>query len=416
MPKWAAKAKDKTIDQEGKATFHIHKHTTDLFEDETFLTHCNGEQLSRLLFTSISGEYLRRVGCYASLINKMKDSNNIPRSYIPPNYPPLLTKYISVYPPAGRVLRDQFITASITPLNPYGFSDHQRNLREIQSVGAVEGDEVSAVIVDHTCAVVDNYGDKQGAQHAFTVGIQDGQIAAVCLTASTSVSEISHAVEQLSRRPYFKPTMLFSDTWPNKDKFWTQVFGKFLVGALGLFHYMQRLTKTLRQGHVHYTKALADLSRSVYQYEKKCLAGLIRALSDGTMNGTTYSHSEIQDMLYTSRFKDRYERFLMKEVHDPCLIEHNLRNWFDSYKVDSSDPSRPGKGIKDPRTGNKLFTPDTKEAVLNAIAHAKDIQCPVLLEKMHCKIEAPKGSRHGLPEYADLLHLPRLLLHLILVG
>ena len=259
------------------------------------------------------------------------------------------------------------------------------------------GDKVTAVIVDHTCQVMKNYQAPEGAKHAFTVGIQDGQIAAVCMTATTRVDEIAHAVEQLAARPYFNPRVLFTDTWPNKKPFWNQVFGEDCEGKLGLFHYMKRSMETLRQGHFQYRDAVVDLRKAVYRYEENSLAGVVKALENGTLSDRAYTAKEIEEMLYTPRFKKNYEQYLMKCIHPADLIVQNLRNWFDRYKCDSSDPDNPGQGRIDPRLKAKLFTPDTKEAINSAISHAGDIQCPTNPIELHHVTQPTKGSKHGLP-------------------
>jgi hypothetical protein len=55
------------------ATYHIHQNIADFLEDETLLTYQNGDVFSRLLYSSINKEYLRRVENYASLIKFLKE-------------------------------------------------------------------------------------------------------------------------------------------------------------------------------------------------------------------------------------------------------------------------------------------------------------------------------------------------------
>ena len=126
--------------------------------------------------------------------------------------------------------------------------------REIQSVGTN-----LLFAQDHTHEATKNYFHRKrnGATALWDVATDTGEIATAVLVPSTATQDFSHAAIQLSKRKNFNPTAMYSDTWPHKKDYWEELFpGKDLKGRLGLFHYLQRITKTLRKGHIDYFHAI----------------------------------------------------------------------------------------------------------------------------------------------------------------
>ena len=197
-----------------KQQHHIHRSTTDMYDDEGFLTYGNGDLFSRQLFSAINRSYVKKVQNYGSYINWAKDNGWVAKEKVPASYPSYEGDYLTWYPPMGKELRNLFLSASKSLFTPYQYAEHTRYLREIESVGRLPSDKVISVIVDHTMSIMENYQkrDRKDATCAFTVGIQDGQIACVAMAKTTALKDVSHAVEQLARREfsvqrYFTPTL-----------------------------------------------------------------------------------------------------------------------------------------------------------------------------------------------------------------
>ena len=296
--------------------------------------------------------------------------------------------------------------ACASTLNPYGYSDDSRHTREIQSVGSLPSDMVTMVAVDHTVEATKNYQSRGGATHIWTCAIQTGEIAAACLVESSKSLEIAHAAECLARRPYFKPKALYSDTWPHGKEFWEMIFGN-VQGRLGLFHFMQRITKTLRQGHIDYHRALRDLSDAVYHWEPNSYAALISALKAGHLKKGSFFHaytdSEIDQLRMSPKFKENYAKWTMKVFHPAAVMRQNLMEWFNKYKVDASDPmNNPGAGRRDPKSLKTLFTVDTKPTLLQQLQHCERLQDVYPIEQMHVTIPPNPSSKHKLVAYLSL--------------
>jgi len=192
------------------------------------LTYGNGELCSKLLYNTINRSYIRRLKSYYS---KAKTLQKKPLPYVEKN-----GVFIKTFPPLGDTIRDMFDQASSSQSNPWRISDYDRHTREIQSVSCTGG----IFAQDHTFEAIKNYQKRTGAKAAWTVGTGTGEIAAVALVPSTKTEDFAHAAKQLLDRPTFKPFVMYSDTWPSKNTFWS-ILCPGIEGRLGLFHFEKRI-------------------------------------------------------------------------------------------------------------------------------------------------------------------------------
>ena len=128
---------------------------------------------------------------------------------------------------------------------------------------------------------------------------ETGEIAAVALTGTTKVKEVSHLVTQAKiHRPNFNPKAIYSDTAPKNLSYWQRLFGPDLILVLGLFHLMQRITDTLNAKCQLYWEALVALKNCFYTYKSDDYAALLKCLKDGTINsdGEKLSEREIKQL------------------------------------------------------------------------------------------------------------------------
>jgi hypothetical protein len=379
------------------ATFHLDRDCSSLV-DELMPTYGNGDMLSRMLVSKVNQDYLRRFSEYLSFWKAYQLATGDTRP--PPLYPEKDGVFITAWPPTGDAIRDVFDVACSSCLTSYGVSDHDRCTREIQSVGTN-----LSFAQDHTHDMVKNYQGNIGAFAAWDCCTETGEIASVVLVKSTKTEDYAHAAESLARRPNFKPKTMYSDTWPHKEKFWKLIFGPGFEGRLGLFHFQQRILRTLRQGHVDYHRAIRDLCHAIYEWEEDSYDALLEALKDGKMGregGDPKTRKDIMDMELTPNFRKKFAKYLKKKIRPPSVMGQYLTAWFDKYKVNSSDPLRPGSGRPDPLTGKYLFTPETKDTLTEQIKNADQIQDLAGLDEMYLKIPPNPNTKHGLPEYVSL--------------
>jgi hypothetical protein len=371
---------------------HIGQSATDVF-DLLMTTYGNGELCSRLLYNALNRSYVAKVASYYSFYNCRSESTSQMATALP--YIQKDGEYIKAFPPSGDGIRSIYDAAASSPHNSWGISDHDRHTREIQAVGC---DFIFAQ--DHTHSVTKNYFQRQRlkANALWDVATETGEIASAVLVHSTRTCDHSHAAIQLSKRSNFKPSAMYSDTWPAKSDYWDLLFPTGLQGRLGLFHFIQRITRTLRKTHPDHFLAVNSLLNCIYRYEQGDYDRLLKALREGTLS-ETYSDDDIVDLKQTKVFRQRYGKYLRKEIRPSNIICSMLDDWFKRFKCSSSDPLNPGGGRKDPMTGDTLFTSETKPAVTNCKDKACYLQDPLPTQQMYHEIAPSPNSKHGLTEY-----------------
>jgi hypothetical protein len=99
-------------------------------------------------------------------------------------------------------------------------------------------------------------------------------------------------------------------------------------------------------------------------------------------------------------FRQRYDKYLRKEIRPPHSLHAKLDDWFDRFKCStSSESSRPTLGRIDPPTQQSLFTVETKVAWSNCKEKAEYLQDPLPLDELYYFILPNPNSPHGLNEY-----------------
>ena len=105
-------------------------------------------------------------------------------------------------------------------------------------------------------------------------------------------------------------------------------------------------------------------------------------------------------MRNTKTFRQRYGKYLRKEIRAPESMRERMDTWFAMYKCSRSDDSPlEALGRLDPITKETLFTRETKDAIANCKDKAQYLQDPLPLEKMYYSIPPNPNATHGLNEY-----------------
>ena len=253
---------------------HLAKSVTNVM-DLLMPTYGNGDLISRLLYNAINRSYLERVEAYYSFHKTRKEGADLAACVEKDG------GYIRAYPPLGDGIRSTYDRASSNQLTPWQISDHDRHTREIQGVrcGLIFAQ-------DHTHEVTKNYFQKKqlSAVAMWDVSTETGEIATAVLVPSTRTEHFSHAAAALTRREAFKPKAMYSDTWPCKSDFWALLFKATIEGRLGLFHYIQRLTKTMKKNHIDHLLAVHLLLNCIYHYNVEDHENLLRAQRRNPVN------------------------------------------------------------------------------------------------------------------------------------
>lgn len=346
--------------------------------EHSVVTNSSGEAAASHLRRCLSDLYVEDHEIYLEALagSKMTGSNKPVLPFV------TFMEWIGSIPiPSGEHLRAAYLEAKQSNCTPTGYSDKFRNNLELQSVGAT-----TAVAIDHTFGTLKNFRVPNGSlkPHAvFTTGTDLGMLATALITPDTKMQSFAHGFEQCARRPNFGPSMIYADTYPHHQKFMHLLFGDTVVGRLGLFHYIQRIIKTLRKGHIDIYTAIQALQQCIYILDESNEFAVVQALRDGSMNGQCHTDADIEKLKKTKYWMANYGRFIRKIIYSAPLIREKLDAWFALFKrrIDSE-------------TGLNLFTKDTWDALLSAKQHAEHITDMIPYNQMYNEFPPPPGARH----------------------
>ena len=363
--------------------------------EELMITHGNGDLVSDLIYAAINRDYRDRVTNYMSFCDSTHQRAH--------DYPEKDGEWLTRFPPLGETIRKAYLEASQSTWNPWRLSDKDRHTREIQAVKCS-----TSFAQDHTYQVVKNYPKRIQAEALFDCCNEHGEVLLAVLVKSTETKHFSHAATQLAKRPGFRPSIMYSDTFPHKKGYWEELLGKGkegnnVQGRLGLFHFIRRITKTMRPSHIDYGDAMRDLLDCLYEYDDGDFGRLVTALKNGEMSATgeKYSDKGIAEMRQTKTFRQRYGKYLRKKIRGKQAITTKLEEWKTKYKVRASEGSSPARGRLDPRTQQSLFTAETHQAIENCKNKAEFLSDPLPTKKMYLEIKAHPNSKHGLSEFVS---------------
>lgn len=173
----------------------------------------------------------------------------------------------------------------------------------------------------------------------------------------------------------------------NKDLF-ESLFDKGTSFYLGLFHFLQRIARTLCKEHCHYWEAIKNLLACVSYEEESDVQAVRQAIQNGTLSGPNKNSKTIVDEIQQSKKWKSYSRYVQTWMKIDGEMKSNLKKWFEKYP-----------DCRDEKKGYKLYTPDTKNAYLRALERSGDITDTLLKEDLFKIVKPPAGSKSGLPIY-----------------
>jgi hypothetical protein len=301
---------------------HLHKDLVDIVES-LMLTYGNADFIAKHMVSQLGKQYENQVATYLS---------KGPTS----SYPKEKDWMQKRFPPSGETLRLAYFEAESSKLQPYGYSNKERYNRELQSVN-IEDDDI--VAYDHTFQVIKNYSLK-GAKALFTgMTGKTKEVVSAFIVPTTKLYDVSHGLtsSKLNRQNY-KASTVYTDTCPHGIPFWKGLFGPSVVCLLGLFHFLQRIVKTLDYKSELFWDCLVELQEAIYEYNEDDLAALTDALKDGSLNGKEHSDDEIKTLRMGKAWHDNYETYLRKRFHTEDEIKTRLACWVEAW-TDARDPN-----------------------------------------------------------------------------
>ena len=115
-----------------------------------------------------------------------------------------------------------------------------------------------------------------------------------------------------------------------------------------------------------YWEAKDNLCMCFYRYNETDLAKLQHALRTGLLSteGTPLTYEAIKDLRRSKRWKQRYDQYLRKEIHQPAVIATKLGQFQEAFQSKADDE------------GKELFTRKTTDAIDDLLPVLKFLQDP----------------------------------------
>jgi hypothetical protein len=352
---------------------HIKKTFSNVM-DKLMITHGNGEQLAQML-NELRGD--AHLDMEEEFYNQSRDTGKKISEPLPS-----FQDWIGANSPSPRDLRDMKDLAAQSALVSTGVSDKDRVCREMQAVGAS-----TTVCNDHTYAFLKNYiaEDIKNAKCGHTIGVDTGEIASVTIVRNEEQTCYAHQAEQFSQRPNVKPKVHVSDICPKGIKLWQKLFAG-VTCRLGWFHFLQRMTKTLRIEHHSYRLAIAILQECVYWFDVGDLVHVKHCLEDGLL-GRDNDGKKCPPEKLDSKAK-KYRENIRVWSFNAAEIASRLIAWHKRFKNDH-----------DETIGEDLFTSDTEGAVVEQVRNAEWVTDKVSKDELYIEVAPGMRSQTKLPIY-----------------
>jgi hypothetical protein len=334
---------------------HIHLTTTTTrILEPLMVTHGNGDQIARLFHELQAKKYEDMEEQYFdhALNTSTKLTSALPSLRV-------MNGSNTKYGLTGAAVRDLYLEGATSTATATGMSNNMRNTLEIQAVGS---NKSSAS--DHTFKIVKNYQSKDidGAAAVHTINNESGMICCAAVVQSTDASQFSHQFESFTKRSNVNPKMHVVDNYPANKILYDTLFRENcrtvnpVILRLGLFHFIQRVTKTFDERHFMCRLATRELSDCIWYEEKEDVQQVELGLLDGSLNrGVPMSFKEIKEYRYSPRWRARFGENIRVWTRPEQIIGERMDEWFSKFE----------EADEDPKTKQDLFTWETKKAFDN---------------------------------------------------
>ena len=204
---------------------------------------------------------------------------------------------------------------------------------------------------------------------------------------------ITHQQEQFARRPNVNPEVFVTDDMPKNIGMYREIYGD-ISFCLGLFHFVQRITKTLVPEHEDFEASVRDLTSGL-SYDEECdVDNVKQALRNGFLGANNKKHTdnEIKSMMQSFSWNQNYRKYIRMYLKDALIINLHLNTWVSKWN-----------NMYDDAINSKLFTAETTKAIGNAIKNTKLLVNGLAKEKKYIEVKPSKYSVCGLSTFVNLM-------------
>ena len=246
---------------------------------------------------------------------------------------------------------------------------------------------------DHTHRVLMNYIRENifGATAVHTIGCNTGALAHAGIVPSTEAIYFSHGVEQFANRRNVNPIVHSIDNWPNNSKLYVAIFGPRTTPRLGTFHFLKRMTSTLRKGHSLFGEVTAKISKAIFYDLPDDLKKVELELKNGTLGGKEMSVAEIIKLKKENSIWKNWRCYIRNPTFSVAPIQSTLQEIYDEYDTpyDRNASELP------------IFTLDSKLAFENCIEKTEGVVDVVGIDTLFERIPPSRNAVCRLPKWIN---------------
>lgn len=210
-----------------------------------------------------------------------------------------------------------------------------------------------------------------------------GEIASFVIVPDKKQIHYAHQAEQFSHRPNVSPKIHVSDICPQGIGLWQKLFMG-VICRLGWFHFLQRITKTLRKEHINYAQSIAILQECLYWLDVGDLAKVKRCIEEGLL-GTNRKGKPCPTDKIHAKAKTYRENIRVWSFGEAEIIGR-LKEWLTKYQDDF-----------DENIGELLFTNATIKVVQEQMKNAKWVTDKLAKDRLYIQLEPGSMSKTHLP-------------------
>ena len=208
---------------------------------------------------------------------------------------------------------------------------------------------------------------------------------------STEAIYFSHGVEQFANRSNVSPIVHSIDNWPNNSKLYIAIFGPGTTPVLGTFHFLKRMTSTLRKGHRLFGEATAKLSKALFYDHPDDVKKVELDLQNGKLSGKEMSLAEMIKLKKDNSWWKNWKCYIRNPTFSVAPIQSTLQEIYDEYDkpYDRFAAELP------------VFTRDAKLAFENCIEKAEGVVDVVGIDTLFDRIPPSQKAVSKLPKWIN---------------
>ena len=164
------------------------------------------------------------------------------------------------------------------------------------------------------------------------IGVDTGELASPTIVPTTAGKHAAHAVEQFSLRKNVNPKIHVTDNWPCNEDLFYAIFGINIILRLGIFHFIQRFTNTLRKEHEDFGRSCSEFSDCIFFEDPGDVRNVEVELKYGRLGGKgPLNPIQIAAVKADRKQWSNYRCYIRKRTYDLDALLDNMDVWYEKH-------------------------------------------------------------------------------------